>query len=270
MSVSPEGQVVAMSETANRLEDVEKEISAEDAALDEARRRRREALGVSAGVRGVLGTYASGSVAMGVVNDPVEDADGGIILDRRQYPGLGPDGGGDTRDTVAELHELVGPVIREIWPRATVHDMNRGITVRMHAPLFSGGDPYVDVVVAMNRKDAPGLWIPNLAASCWDASHPQRHVELMLRQRLRPRPQSRPWSTPGPSKTMGPVTSSRSSRPETTDQTNTSTLRARGPRWSRGGCLVHCSVAQHEFQAHDDEPKRRRRRRIRPCAGSAR
>ncbi|MGH9157032.1 MAG: hypothetical protein ACRD1K_14600 [Acidimicrobiales bacterium] len=170
-----------MSETENRLEDVEKEISAEDAALEEARRRRRETLGISRGVGGVLGTYASGSVAMGVVNDPVEDADGGIILDRRQYPSLGPDGGGDTpSDIVAELHDLVGPAIREIWPKATVHDMKRGITVRMRDPLFSGADPYVDVVVAMNRKGAPGLWIPNLATNCWDASHPQCHVELML------------------------------------------------------------------------------------------
>jgi hypothetical protein len=170
-----------MSETAERLEDVEKAIAAEDAALAEARRRRRAVLEAGGGLGGVLGSYASGSVAMGVVNDPVEDADGGIILDRRQHPGLGPDGGGDTpRDIVAELHALVGPAVREIWPKATVHDMKRGITVRMHAPLFSGADPYVDVVVAMNRKDAPGLWIPNLAANCWDASHPQCHVELML------------------------------------------------------------------------------------------
>lgn len=170
-----------MSETSNRLEDVEKTISAEDAALEEARRRRRKTLGACGGLGGLLGTYASGSVAMGVVNDPVEDADGGIILDRRQHPDLGPDRGGATPgDIVAELHDLVGPVIRETWSKATVHDMKRGITVRMHAPLLSGADPYVDVVVALNRKDAPGLWIPNLTANCWDASHPQRHVELMI------------------------------------------------------------------------------------------
>jgi hypothetical protein len=35
--------------------------------------------------------------------------------------------------------------------------MNRGLTVRMHAPLWTSADPYVDVVVAMNRKDAPRL-----------------------------------------------------------------------------------------------------------------
>jgi hypothetical protein len=169
-----------MSETANRLEDVEKQISANVAALDEARRRRREVLRICGTYGGVLGTYASGSVAMGVVNDPVEDADGGMILDRRQYPDLGPDGGGETPgEVVSDLHDFVGPSIRETWPKATVHDMKRGVTVRMHAPLWTGADPYVDMVVAMNRKDAPGLWIPNLRAKRWDASHPQGHVELM-------------------------------------------------------------------------------------------
>jgi hypothetical protein len=169
-----------VSETANRLEDVEKQISADDAALNEARRRRREVLRICGTFGGVLGTYASGSVAMGVVNDPVEDADGGMILDRRQYPDLGPDGGGETPgEIVSDLHGFVGPAIRETWPKATVHDMKRGVTVRMHAPLWTRADPYVDVVIAMNRKDAPGLWIPNLQAKRWDASHPQRHVELM-------------------------------------------------------------------------------------------
>jgi hypothetical protein len=147
-----------MSETANRLDDVEKQISADDAALDEARRRRREVLRICGSFGGVLGTYASGSLAMGVVNDPVEDADGGMILDRRLYPDLGPDGGGETpSEIVSGLHDFVGPAIRETWPKATVHDMKRGLTVRMHAPLWTSADPYVDVVVAMNRKDAPRL-----------------------------------------------------------------------------------------------------------------
>ncbi len=175
-----EGQVVAMSETANRLEDVEKQISADDTALSEARQRRRDVLRICGTFGGVLGTYSSGSVAMGVVNDPVEDADAGMILDRRQYPNLGPDGGSHTPvEIVADLHALVGPAVRETWPKATVHDMKRGITVKMHAPLWTGADPYVDIVVAMNRKDRSGLWIPNLKVKRWDASHPQRHVELM-------------------------------------------------------------------------------------------
>lgn len=171
---------MTMSEAANRVEDVEKQISADDNALEEARHRRREVLGICRTFGGVLGTFGSGSVAMGVVNDPVEDADGGMTLDRRQYPKLGPDGGGETPlQVVADLHALVGPAIRELWPKATVHDMKRGITVKMHAPLWTGADPYVDVVVAMNRKEAPGLWIPNMAAGRWDPSHPQCHVEMM-------------------------------------------------------------------------------------------
>ena len=85
-----------MSETANRLEDVEKQISVDDTALEEARKRRREVPTLCATFDGVLKTFASGSVAMGVVNDPVKDADGGMIIDRRRFPDLGPDGDGDT------------------------------------------------------------------------------------------------------------------------------------------------------------------------------
>ncbi len=168
---------MAASETAKRLEDVEKKVNADDEELKEARHRRRETLHICGDFGGVLDTYVSGSVAMGVAVDPVVDADGGLILDRRSYPDLGPDGGGATpSEVVAQLHGFVGPKIREIWPKATVHDMKRGITVRMHAPMWSGADPFVDVVVAMNRKEQIGLWIPNLVANRWDASHPQRHV----------------------------------------------------------------------------------------------
>ena len=169
-----------MGETANRLEDVKKKISADDLVLDEARRRRREVLRICAGFPGVLGTFSSGSVAMGVVIDPVEDTDGGMILDRRCYPSLGPDGDGETPvEVVGDLHDHLGPFVRETWSKATVHDMKRGVTVRMHEPVWGGQDPFVDVVVAMQRRAASGLWIPNLVAVCWDASDPQCHVELM-------------------------------------------------------------------------------------------
>lgn len=169
-----------MSETADRLTDVMKQIAADDDVLRESRERRKVVLGASATFGGVSGTYASGSVAMGVAIDPVEDADGGLILDRRSYPSLGPDGGGETPVAVVqELHGHLGPLVRQNYPKATVHDMKRGVTVYMHEPLGCGQDPYVDVVLAMQRKDAPGLWIPNLKANRWDASHPQRHVELL-------------------------------------------------------------------------------------------
>lgn len=170
-----------MSETSRHLEDVQKQIKVDDLVLGEARRRRKEVLRVCGSFRGVLGTFGSGSVAMGVANnDPHLDADGGMTLDRRCYPALGPDGGGDTPvEVVGDLHDHLGPSIRETWPEATIHDMKRGVTVRMHE-LFLGQDPFVDVVVAMNRRDGAGLWIPNMDAKRWDASDPQRHVQLMI------------------------------------------------------------------------------------------
>ncbi len=170
-----------MTETTKLLDEVQAAIRVGNDVLTEARARRDVVLRACSTFPGTLGTYVSGSVATGVVNDPIEDADGGMILDRRFYPALGPDGlGHPPTDVVKALHAHIGPIIRETYPLATVHDMKRGVTVFFHAPTFSGDDPYVDSVVAMNRKDADGLWIPNMDRGTWDASHPQKHVELML------------------------------------------------------------------------------------------
>ena len=56
--------------------------------------------------------------------------------------------------------------------------MKRGLLVRFNEPLSSGEDSTVDLVVALNRVEALGLWIPNLDRNRWDPSHPERHVEL--------------------------------------------------------------------------------------------
>lgn len=37
----------------------------------------------------------------------------------------------------------------------------------------------MDMVVGLERRYAPGLWIPNTEAERWDPSHPERHTELM-------------------------------------------------------------------------------------------
>lgn len=170
-----------LSETTKLLDEIQRRIRVDNAVLNEARTRRDVVLRACATFPGALGTYMSGSVAMGVVNDPIEDADGGMILDRRFFPLLGPDGcDGSPTEVVQDLHTHIGPIIRKTYPNATVHDMKRGVTVYFHAPMLSGDDPYVDAVVAMNRKDAVGLWIPNMDQDRWDPSHPQKHVELML------------------------------------------------------------------------------------------
>jgi hypothetical protein len=170
-----------MSDVDSTLDEVRQKIKTDDKVMAEARRRRDSVLGTAAGFRGVRYTIKSGSVAMGVVNDPVNDADGGIVLDRRVYPDLGPDGDGGIPDSVIDdLHDFMGAEVRKTWSKATVHNMKRGVTVCMHDPVLGDQDPYVDVVVGMERATGSGLWIPNLTQSRWDASHPQRHVELML------------------------------------------------------------------------------------------
>lgn len=169
-----------MGETARQIEDVQKQTNADDAALTEARTRRNETLGVGRAFLGISRSYNCGSLAAGVVTGQVEDADGGLIADRRSFPALGPDGDGDTpTEVVGELQEYIGPRLRELRPDARIHTMKRGLRAFIHEPLADGQDPYVDIVFAMQRKDAPGLWIPNMDAGRWDASHPQKHIDLL-------------------------------------------------------------------------------------------
>ncbi|MFN6118819.1 MAG: hypothetical protein ACK5CE_04145 [Actinomycetes bacterium] len=170
-----------MNDVSSQLNDVRNQIKTNDKVMAETRRRRDVTLAAAARFSGVRYSYRSGSVAMGVANTPVNDADGGIVLDRRVYPKLGPDGDGELpAGIVADLHDHLGPEVRKVWPSATVHDMKRGVTVKFHEPVLDDQDPYVDVVVAMERCEATGLWIPNLAQQRWDPSDPERHVELML------------------------------------------------------------------------------------------
>ncbi len=73
------------------LEEIRREISANDDDLREARARRDVVLSAARSFKGALRTFKSGSVAHGTVNNPVNDADGGVVLDRRVHVALGPD-----------------------------------------------------------------------------------------------------------------------------------------------------------------------------------
>lgn len=128
---------------------------------------------------GALRTYASGSLPQFTVNHPVSDADGGVVLDRRSFPHLGPDGGGEApSDVVAELCALLGPGLREFYENAVCRTSKRGPKLSFGAPM-EDQDPTVDLVCALTRRNADGLWIPNLETDRWEASHPERHVELL-------------------------------------------------------------------------------------------
>ena len=162
-----------------QLDRILKKIAADDEALSVATTRLASVLGAASDFPGVLRSFRSGSMATGFVNAPVVDADGGVVMDRRQHPELGPDGAGELpRALVENLRRSVGPALRRMYPNVCVEIMKRGLLVRFNDPLPSGEDPTVDMVVALNRRQDDALWIPNLDRNRWDPSHPERHVEL--------------------------------------------------------------------------------------------
>jgi hypothetical protein len=75
------------------------QLAPEDTVIKEARERRDTSKAAGESFPGALRSYNSGSLAHGTANCPVHqrdkglDADCGVVLDRRAYPTLGPDGG---------------------------------------------------------------------------------------------------------------------------------------------------------------------------------
>jgi hypothetical protein len=168
-----------MGHTNDHLEAVRAQIAPIDVVLAEARSRLRDVRGLASTFPGALRTYASGSLAHRTVNHPVSDGDGGVVLDRRSYPALGPDGGGEQpREIVAELCELLAPTLRQIYPKARCGTSKRGPKIWFGAPI-EGQDPTVDLVVALTRKNGSGLWIPNLEKNIWEASNPEAHTAMI-------------------------------------------------------------------------------------------
>lgn len=170
------------------LEDVRKQIAPEDVVLAAARDRRRAILRAAKKFRGAGRGYNSGSVAYATVNDPVNDADCGLVLDRRVHSGLGPDSatGQGPKAVVEEVRDHLrdDPVLKLRYPDAKFYVQDRSIKVIFDEPLGNGQDPTVDLIVALDRSGTqPGLWIPKAMRSTspgWSASHPEKHVNLFL------------------------------------------------------------------------------------------
>src|SRR5438067_687112 len=74
------------------VERVRQQIQANDTVLREARRRRDRVRALAEQFVGALRSFPSGSLAHGTVRRPVKDADSGVVVDRRSWPQLGPDG----------------------------------------------------------------------------------------------------------------------------------------------------------------------------------
>jgi hypothetical protein len=167
------------------LDDVRAQLAPDDVVLKEARERRDLARRAAETFTGALRTFRSGSLAHGTANCPVHhrdqglDADCGVVLDRRIHTLLGPDGIGlGPNSTVDDMVEHIKPIVLGEYPLATFTVTKRAILIEFHQPFPSGEDPTVDLIVALNRKDADGLWIPNTEQDDWDPSHPEKHTEL--------------------------------------------------------------------------------------------
>jgi len=167
-----------MNNTDEILIDIQKKIAPPDETLEAARSRRDEVLTVAGRYVGALRTYTSGSIAHRTANDDT-DADCGVVLDRRSYPELGPDGdGGLPNEVVEDVRLFIRDGLKEKHPSIAFRLTKRGIKVAFNEPLSDGSDPSVDLIVALTRA-AGALWIPNLERKHWDPSDPECHTRLL-------------------------------------------------------------------------------------------
>jgi len=162
------------------LEGVRSQIAPDDSVLKAARERLADVREASEEFEGALRSFRSGSVAHLTANDPVHDADGGIVLDRRNYSELGPDGDDvGPVEIVHRVRDFIKPLVKKSHPNARFDLSKRGICIGFGEPVAEDQDPSVDLIVALTRKDKAGLWIPHLERENWDASDPEAHTRLL-------------------------------------------------------------------------------------------
>lgn len=177
-----------MSTLSQLIDQVRKDIQIPNEVIKEARARRDVVRDAAEAFPDAIRSFGSGSLqhrtaiaGMGGKDTHV-DADAGVVIDRRRRSELGPDGAGEGPCGIAEeVRDFVGKKIRETYKKATLHldGQKRSILVKFHAPLSGGEDPTADLIVALDRRGQPGLWIPQFHQDSWDPSHPEKHTELI-------------------------------------------------------------------------------------------
>ena len=182
MAISPaprEANNAARDFAEQIVEEVRARIAPEDWVLDETRHRRDKVRTAAERFLGALRSFASGSLAHRTVNNPISDGDAGVVLDRRHWYMLGPDGGGESAEHVMRrLGEFVCNELRAEYPKISFELTKRAILFEFREPM-DDEDPSVDLVVCLTRRSAPGFWIPNRDRDRWDPSDPETHAQLM-------------------------------------------------------------------------------------------
>lgn len=168
------------------------EIAVPLAVINEAKTRRKLVLDIAMTHDAARDRFVSGSVAHGTTNKPLEDADGGIVVNRRfeTFRAFGPDapgGGKGPREFVVMFADYLEPRLREHYAnaeasiggkRAIKLEFNETVEIDEWGPV----DPYVDFIVGLARADGRGLWIPNLRDDTWDPGDPIHHTWLMTKR----------------------------------------------------------------------------------------
>ena len=166
------------------LSDVLDQLNVDRALLNVARQRRNAVTSAAARFNGALRVFSSGSVAHGTVIHLVEDADAGVVLDRRSFPDLGPDGKGiGPNAIVKEMAAFIYARLKDDYPGLRYEIGRRAIKFTFSDPV-KGQDPYVDLIVGLTRVNAEGLWIPRLWDGSWDASHPEEHTRQLTSESI--------------------------------------------------------------------------------------
>jgi hypothetical protein len=179
------------------LEQILREILVPDSHLEEAKRRRQVVCNLAMEHPAARAYWFSGSLAHGTENAPLGDADCGVMIDRRdpEFRAFGPDAGPDGRGPEAFVQSFaafIEPRLAEVGYGDARIDLsgNRAIKVEFHDPVdldeLGVVDPFVDLIIGLDRREAPGVWIPNRRRNGWDPAHPQRHTELMTQQGPQP------------------------------------------------------------------------------------
>ena len=167
-----------MGNTEIVLKEVLKDTAPDSETMRLVRERRNEVLRAAERYKGALRTYTSGSVAHKTANGDT-DADGGVVLDRRIYPKLGPDGDDEgPDDIVQDMRSHLRTELKDDHPDIAFYVSKRSIRTTYNEALPDGTDPTVDLIVALTRKEG-ALWIPNRVMGRWDASDPECHTRLM-------------------------------------------------------------------------------------------
>jgi hypothetical protein len=173
------------------LEEIRKEIAVPLPVLKEAKRRRDLVLEIAMLHDAARDSFASGSIAHGTENRRLGDADCGIKVDRRYeaFRILGPDAPENKgpEDFIWMFSEFILPRLRRKYPAAEVNlDGNRAIKFELNETVdfddWGPVDPFVELIVGLERRDAPGIWIPNRREQGWDPADPQHHTYLMTKK----------------------------------------------------------------------------------------